>query len=153
MSSWTGLQAPFRSSNSGSGFTLIEILVAFAILALTLTALLQVFASGLRNVDAADRHLMATMLARSVLEDVGTEIPIIAGERSAEIEQGYRWTVRILPSAAISPVSNSEWIHVPYEVHVEISWKGRPVTTLTTLRLVAEPDSPLGVGRDAAPAR
>ena len=65
MSSWTGLQAPFRSSNSGSGFTLIEILVAFAILALTLTALLQVFTSGLRNVDAADRHLMATMLARS----------------------------------------------------------------------------------------
>jgi len=153
MLSWTGLRAPFRSSNSSGGFTLIEILVAFAILALTLTALLHVFSSGLRNIDAADRHLMATMLARSVLDEVGTEIPIIAGERSAEIEQGYRWTVRIFPSAALSPVSDSEWIQVPYEIHVEISWNGRPVVTLTTLRLMAEPDSSPGSGRDAPLAR
>lgn len=138
MWSWIGLRAPFRSSNEADGFTLIEVLVAFAILALTLTALLQVFSSGLRSVTAAERHLMATMLARSVLDDVGTEIPIVAGERSAEIEQGYRWTVRILPTAAVAPVADAEWVQVPYEVQVEISWNDNPVTTLTTLGIASE---------------
>lgn len=136
---WTGLRVRFPSSSSARGFTLIEVLVAFAILALTLAALLQVFATGLRSADAIDRHLMATMLARSVLDDVGTEIPIVAGEQSAEIEQGYRWTVRILPSGTIPPVAEAEWVTVPYEVQVEIAWNGRPITTLTTLRLAAEP--------------
>jgi general secretion pathway protein I len=148
---WTGLPARFPSSSSARGFTLIEVLVAFAILALTLAALMQVFTTGLRSADAVDRHLMATMLARSVLDDVGTEIPIVAGEQSAEIEQGYRWTVRILPSGAIPPVAEAEWITVPYEVQVEVAWNGRPVTTLTTLRLAAEPGSGFSETEAATP--
>ncbi len=151
MWSWTGLRARFRSSNRAGGFTLIEVLVAFAILALTLAALLQVFSAGLRSFGAADRHLMATMLARSVLEDVGTEIPIVAGEMSDEVEDGYRWTVRIFPSDTISPVADADWIQVPYEVQVEVSWNGTPVTTLTTLRLAAESGPSLDGGRDLGP--
>lgn len=148
MWSWTGSPARSRSSNNARGFTLIEVLVAFAILALTMAALMQLFATGLRGADATDRHLMAVMLARSVLDDVGTEIPMVAGEQSAEIEQGYRWTVRILPFDTIPPVTNGEWIAVPYEVQVEITWNDRPVTTLTTLRLATEPGS--DVNGDAA---
>lgn len=150
MWSWTGLRARSRSSSSARGFTLIEVLVAFVILALTLAALLQVFTTGLRSVDVADRHLMATMLARSVLDDVGTEIPLAAGEQSADIEQGYRWTVRIQPAGTIAPVAADEWIEVPFEVQVEVSWKGVPVTTLTTLRLGAQPRL-FGGGSQAAP--
>ena len=153
MWSWIGSRAPFRSSNNAGGFTLIEVLVAFAILVLTLTALMQVFSVGLRSVKTADRHAMATMLARSVLDDVGTEIPIVAGERSADIEQSYRWTVRIAPAVAISPVSDAEWSQVPYEVRVEISWNRQPVTTLTTLRLVAEPVMSLDGGINGAAER
>jgi general secretion pathway protein I len=149
MWSWTGLRARSRSSSSARGFTLIEVLVAFAILALTMAALMQLFATGLRGADAADRHLMAVMLARSVLDDVGTEIPIVAGEQSAEIEQGYRWTVRILRSGTIPPVTNPEWIAVPYEVQVEIAWNDRPVTTLTTLRLATEPGSAVNEDTEA----
>lgn len=141
MWSWTGLRARPRSSSSARGFTLIEVLVAFAILALTLAALMQVFAAGLRSTDAVDRHLMATMLAKSVLDDLGTEIPIAAGESSGEIEQGYRWIVRIQPSAAIPSVAVAEWVQTPYEIQVEITWNDRPITRLTTLRVVAEPSS------------
>jgi hypothetical protein len=104
-----------------------------------LAALLQVFSSGLRGVDIADRHLMATMLARSVLDDVGAEIPLVVGEQSAEIEQGYRWTVRIQPSSEIAPMASAERIMTPYVVQVEIAWHGKPVITLTTLRLAAAP--------------
>lgn len=150
---WTGSPVLFRSSSNARGFTLIEVLVAFAILALTLGALLQVFSAGLRNANAANRHLMATMLARSVLDDVGTEIPIVAGERSANIEQGYRWAIRIQPAATITSIAVEEWVEVPYEVQVEVSWNGKPVTTLTTLRVAAEPLSSLDRGITAAPER
>lgn len=139
MWSWIGLRARYRSSSDASGFTLIEVLVALAVLALTLAALLQVFTTSLRNAAASERHLVATMLARSVLDEIGSEIPLISGERSAEIEQGYRWTVRIWPSTTIAPVADAEWLLVPYDVQVEILWNDKPVTTLTTLRLAAEP--------------
>ena len=112
---------------------------------------MQVFTSGLRSADVADRHLMATMLARSVLDDVGSEIPIVAGEQSAEIEQGYRWTVRMQPSGVISPVSAAEWTATPYEVQVEIAWNGKPVITLTTLRLTVEAGSTFGGTPEALP--
>lgn len=141
MLSWTGSREPFHSPNDGNGFTLVEVLVAFAILALTLVVLLQAFGGGLRAVGTSERHLIATMLARSVLADLGAATPIVAGEKSDDIGDGYRWTTRIAQSRAISPVKDGNQIQTPYVVQVEISWNGKPVMTLTTLRLVAQPQS------------
>ena len=141
MWSWTGLPARLRSPSSARGFTLIEVLVAFAILALTMAALMQVFTSSLHGTTVADRHLMATMLARTVMDDLGTEIPLVPGEQSAKIEQGYSWTVRIQPSTAIAPHNAPDLIATPYVVKVEVSWNGAPVTTLTTLRLITQQSS------------
>jgi general secretion pathway protein I len=137
---WTGSRELSRSRNS-PGFTLIEVLVALTILALALVVLLQVFGSGLRATSLSERYLMATMLARSVLDDFGTEIPAVAGERSGDIANGYRWTTRATPSRTIAPVKNGDRLQVPLEVQVEISWNGKPVTTLTTLRLVVQPQA------------
>ena len=136
-----------------NGFTLIEVLVAFGILALTLVALLQVFSQGLRSVDVAERHLIATMLMRSILADLGTEIPIAAGERSGDIDDGYRWTTRMALSQTIAPVATAQGVYLPYEVEVEIAWNGRPVTTVTTLRIAAELiASPTGNEGEGVPA-
>lgn len=136
---WIGLRVPFRSRNDSKGFTLVEVLVAFTILALTLVVLLQLFGGGLRAVSASERHLMATMLARSVLAGIGTETPILAGEKTDDIGDGYRWTMRIAQSRTIASIKEGSQLHVPYEVQVAISRNDRPVTTLTTLRLVTQP--------------
>lgn len=154
MWSLTGLRARPRSPSSARGFTLIEVLVAFTILAFTLAALIQVFTAGLRSSDAVDRHLMATMLARSVLDDLGAEIPVAAGETSGELEQGYRWIVHIQPSTTVPSVAIADWVQTPYEVQVEITWHDRPVAKLTTLRLAAEPTSmPNAAGNVSSPER
>jgi general secretion pathway protein I len=135
------------------GFTLIEVLVAFGILSLTLVALLQVFSQGLRSVDVSERHLIATMLMRSIVDGLGGEIPIVAGERSGDIDDGYRWTTRIALSQTIAPVAAAGWVYLPYEIDVEIAWNGRPVTTLTTLRVVGElAASSIGDEDEGAPA-
>ena len=137
---WIGSPEQSRSRNS-PGFTLIEVLVALTILALALVVLLQVFGGGLRAASVSERYLMATMLARSVLDDFGTEIPAAAGEWSGDIANGYRWTTRAAPSRTIAPVKDGDRLQVPLEVQVEISWNGKPVTTLSTLRLVAQPQA------------
>lgn len=144
MSSLIGSPAPFRSRTDGRGFTLIEVLVALAILAIALTVLFQVFGSGSRAVASSERYLMATMLARSVMDDIGTETPIVVGEKSGDVGNGYSWTIRSTLSPAIAPVTDGDRILTPYVVQVEISWNGRPLTTLTTLRLVTSTKSSAG---------
>jgi general secretion pathway protein I len=120
------------------------VLVALAILAVALTVLFQVFGSGSRAVASSERYFMATMLARSLMDDIGTETPIVAGEKSGDVGDGYRWTIRSTTSPTMAPVTDGDRILTPYVVQVEISWNGRPVTTLTTLRLVTTKKSSTG---------
>lgn len=120
------------------GFTLIEVLVAFAILAMALAAMFQLFSGGLGAIGTAERYSMATMLARSVLDDVGAEIPLIPGEQGGDLDDGFSWLVRIERSATINAVPSAEQLYVPYDVAVEISWGRGHTFTLRTLRLGLE---------------
>ena len=139
MCSWTGSPGRSRSPNDRTGFTLIEILVAVAILALALSVVLQTIGSGLRSVGTSERYLVATMLGRSVLASLGTETPITTGEISGDAGDGYRWTAKLAPSRSISAVRHGDWLRVPYEVQVDVSWNGRAITSLTSLRVAAQP--------------
>jgi general secretion pathway protein I len=58
------------------GFTLIEMVVAFAILGVTLTALFATFESALSRTARDARLSEATMLAQSMLARAGTEWPL-----------------------------------------------------------------------------
>ena len=69
-----------------AGFTLIEMVIAFAILGLSLSALYATFQSALSRT-RHDAHLSeATMLARSVLARAGTEWPMIEGSSQGCVE-------------------------------------------------------------------
>ncbi len=65
--------------NRTRGFTLLEVLVAFTILAVALVALLRAFSSGLRGLDAAETASIAVQHARSKMAEVGSTIPLEAG--------------------------------------------------------------------------
>lgn len=150
MWSWTGLPAASRLMNSNlarrRGFTLIEVLVAFAILALTLTALLRVFSTGLDSIGVAERYAAATALARSILDEIGVEIPLVPDELSDDAGEGFIWYVRIAPSAAVKPIIDTDPWLVPYDVAVTVSWQSGGSVTLTTLRLASEPAPALDGG-------
>jgi len=130
------------------GFTLIEVLVAFAILVLALTALLRVFSTGLDSIGIAERYASATMLARSVLDEIGAEIPLVADELSGDAGDGFTWNVQIARSAVIAPIVDTDSWLVPYDVAVTVTWEGGRSLTLTTLRLASEP-APAIDGGDA----
>jgi general secretion pathway protein I len=127
------------SSTRRAGFTLIEVLVAFAILVLALTALLRVFSTGLDSIGVAERYASATMLARSVLDEIGAEIPLGADELSGDAGNGFTWNVQISRSAVFAPIVDTDSWLVPYDVAVTVTWEGGGSLTLTTLRLASEP--------------
>jgi general secretion pathway protein I len=79
------------------GFTLLEVLVAFTILALMLTVLLRIFADGFRGMSAAEAHAAAALHAQAALAGVGAEIPLAVGEWSGEHDDGFLWQVSIEP--------------------------------------------------------
>jgi general secretion pathway protein I len=143
MSLSTGSPGAWRSARRrlrrrrAAGLTLIELLVAFAIAALALGALLQLFSSGLGSLRRVERRTEATLLARSLLDEVGADIPLTPGERSGTSATGFAWRLRIVPSGAVSPAAGSDRPLLLYEVSVSVGGEREPALTLTTLRLAA----------------
>ncbi len=117
------------------GFTLIEIIVALAILAVALGTLFQAFSTGLRATTVTDRQAAAVMLAQSLLDRIGQDIPLAAGEQAGVSEDGLRWSIAIAPSPLIAPEHSADSPVIPFDVEVSVAADGGRPITLTTLRL------------------
>ena len=78
-----------------TGFSLLEVLVAFVVLALVLSVLMQIFSGGIRNTNRATQHQEAILLAKSKLASVGIEIPLKIGEFTGNIGRRYQWRLNI----------------------------------------------------------
>ena len=79
------------------GFTLLEILIAFTVLATLGGILLQLIQGGLRNVDSAERITHAALLARSKLHELIVADAIVAGTDNGSFDDGYRWQLELTP--------------------------------------------------------
>ena len=119
-----------------AGFTLVEVIVALAILALGIGGLIGMISGSLQQTALAARTTEAGTLAQSLLARVGTELPIRAEEQSGEFPNGYRWTLKA--SVYGDPREREEWPIGAYKVSAEVDWLDgdkRRVYTLETLRL------------------
>jgi general secretion pathway protein I len=129
------------SRRSQGGFSLLEILVAFSILALSLGVLLEIFSTALRGVALSEQYTKAALLAESTLGAVGADIPLETGTYSGDAEEGYSWLVSISPyqSEYLEPRSG---YREPLVVSVQVSWQdlGRERRVQAhTMRLSVEP--------------
>lgn len=80
------------------GYTLIEVIVAFAILALALTLLLGTLSGATRQVRWADEAGRAALHAQSLLDQVGVGEALQPGHRDGDFERGrYRWSLDVAP--------------------------------------------------------
>ena len=124
---------------SRRGFTLIEVLVAFVILAFSLGALFSVFSGSLRSVRHSGEYALATAIAQAHLAQIEAAGLIGAGVEEGEDEAGYRWRVEVAEALDL-PVDTGKTGFVPVEVSVTVSWgaaNARSVT-LTTLRAISQ---------------
>jgi general secretion pathway protein I len=107
------------------GFALIESLVALAVLALTLTVLLQVSGSAARRLAQAEDLSFATLTAQSLLAEAGIVVPLAVGTSTGALPDGLAWQQHVarLPDT-------------PRAVAVTIMVSDRAGATLVTLRTV-----------------
>lgn len=86
--------------SSQRGYTLIEVLVAFAVLALALTLLLGTLSGATRQVRWSADAGRAALHARSLLAQTGVGEVLQPGRREGVFEEGrYRWTMEVAPYA------------------------------------------------------
>ena len=130
-----GLKIP-GTPRSSDGFTLLEVLVAFSILALSLGVLMQLFSGSMRNTLAGASYSRAVDLAESTLALVGSEIPLQPGSHSGD-EKGIRWELNIetyIPEELQAPPAGIEAFRVSARVEWGDSGQERSLS-LDTLRL------------------
>jgi general secretion pathway protein I len=86
-----------RRRSLEGGFSLLEVLVAFSVLALTLGVLIQVFSLAMRTTTLSGAYSRAAALAEARLNAVGVDIPLQVGAFGGEPEDGMNWQVVIAP--------------------------------------------------------
>lgn len=132
---------------SQRGFTLLEVLVAFAILGISLGVLLQAFATGLRNTALAEEYTLATLHAESVLAMIGVEEPLQEGSLGGEIDDKFSWRANISvfedvtsesSSSALNQRTSATVYHVIAEVFWDIGNGDTRSTVLETLRVALD---------------
>lgn len=84
--------------SAARGYTLIEVIVAFALLALALSLLLGTLSGAARQVRWADEAGRAALHAQSLLDQVGVGEALQPGHRDGSFEDGrYRWALEVAP--------------------------------------------------------
>ncbi|MGE5097624.1 MAG: type IV pilus modification PilV family protein [Betaproteobacteria bacterium] len=121
--------APGRpaSRNRQVGFTLIEIVVAFVMLALVLVTSFEIFTGGMRRAGELQEYSRALELAQSKIAAAGTEEPFKEGETQGETEDGhFRWAVAVRRTDEGAPAqgqSNNN-PYALFRVDVRVTWAG-----------------------------
>ena len=88
--------APKIPGKSG-GFTLLEVLLAFVIFALSFTTILEILAASMRSTTRARTYSEAALLAQSLIDMVGTDIPLTHSSMGGDAPGGYSWQMSISP--------------------------------------------------------
>lgn len=139
--------------NRQKGFSLLEILIAFSILALSLGILLKIFSAGVNTAVVAEDYTAAVQIAQSLMAKTGVETPLQAGQDSGLENEKYHWLVEISPFA-LNPkkvatktkTANPETVDTAaitaalFKVKVIVSWGDENTDDrqieLTTLKLI-----------------
>lgn len=118
------------------GFSLLEVLVAFIILSLTLGVLMRIFSGGLGNIGSAEHYSRAVAIAESQLAATGVESPLIEGDYAGETENGYTWRTSVQRyDASTQPLEGGVLPVDLYQVEVAVNWDNT-ATTPRSLRLL-----------------
>lgn len=77
------------------GFTLLEVLVALAILGIAITVVLQLFSANLRSIAASEDYISAVTTAEARLRDILDDEKLSEKSWSETTSDGYRMDVTV----------------------------------------------------------
>lgn len=125
------------------GFSLLEILVAFSILSVSLGILLNIFSSGVKTAVVSEDYTVAVQIAESLMAKTGSEIALKDHQSSGVENEKYHWSLTISPfflgADTIDPKNSVAEL---YKVNASVVWgdddsDDRQVQ-ITTLKLAAK---------------
>ncbi len=108
-----------RNREHSSGFSLLEMVVAIAILAVSLGTLYQAVSGATRNVRTDEKYAYGVELARSLLAS-NAMVPVSGLNEQGETEGEFKWEVTAVPAPG---VGNKLPPGVLQAIEVSVNWQ------------------------------
>ena len=129
-----------KSSRSQGGFTLIEVMAAFAVFALLFGVVLQVLSTSMQNTRRAGDYTQAALWAQTKLDSAGLEQMIEPGRTSGRFDDRFSWTLDVSEEMMFDAMG-VDVVDLPialYRLELVVGWGDeRPrEAVFTTLRSV-----------------
>lgn len=117
-----------------AGFTLIEVLIALAIVGISLVSIGSVMGTSIRGARALDRHVALLDAARAIEAGLPDRAQPSPGDLSGDFS-GNRWRVNVSPflEPAVDPHPSSRWI--PQSVAILVTSPSGATLRIDTIRL------------------
>jgi len=130
---------PQPIDRSDAGFTIIEVLIALALVAVSIVAIGSVMSTNVRGVRSLEQHVTLMQTARSIMT---TGIPPRAelgpGALSGQIND-YQWKIDVGPLGEGWAVPGADVAWIPALVRVRVRSPSGAVSDLRTVRLMHRP--------------
>jgi general secretion pathway protein I len=118
------------------GFTLIEVVVALAILGIGLTVIIELFAGGLRSAKVSKEYSTALNYGRSKMEEVMIQSTLKEGTEEGEFDDTFHWQLGV-EKVDILPVEMDKDFKPPvelFQVTLTVNWKSGSKTRATVVK-------------------
>ena len=142
-------RTPHPAPRAERGFTLLEVMIATAILGLTFTLAMELLATGVRSAKASEEYIQAALLARQKMAQVVVTSSLDGSADAGELGGGFRWV------SEIQPLPQEEELPARlYQVRVRVTWPGRrgeKSLDLYTMRMAVN-EAKLGQTKAVQPA-
>ncbi len=107
------------------GFTLMEVVVALAVLGVGLIVIIELFSGGLRVGRVSGEYSQAVGYARLKMEDISLAREINEGMEEGEFDKSYRWRLEV-QKVNILPENQPFDISLPvdlYQIKLRVIWR------------------------------
>ncbi len=125
-------RASARKRRSRAGFTIIEVLVALAVMATSLAAIASVAMANARASRSLDQRVALLQTARAVETGIPPRRNLALGQIDGEIA-GHHWRMDIRPLTVDSVPAGSSWI--PRNIVINVRSPSGATITIETVRL------------------
>jgi general secretion pathway protein I len=122
------VQGQRKWGNPSAGFTLLEVLVAMAILGIGLCVILELFSGGLRSAKVSEEYVKATWHGKGKMEEVLSAKDLTEGVTEGSFDSQFSWTLEVKkanPSMSTAEPAGEEGESLPvdlYQVVLKVTW-------------------------------
>jgi general secretion pathway protein I len=132
-------RATSPTNGRNAGFTIVEVLVALAVVAVSIVAIGSVMSTNVRGVRSLEQHVTMIQAVRAVMAtEISSHAKIGFGTWSGRTSD-HQWRIDISPMGNERDASSKDIDWIPALVRVQVRSPSGAVTDLRTVRLVHGP--------------